>query len=344
MRRYIVLIFSFIIGGAILLNACKHDSVFGPATTVSFINSPGWPSPQYNFSSNPLTEEGILLGRYLFYDGRLSKDGNFPCSSCHEQSVGFTHEDHALAHGYGGNSTTRNPPGIYNMAWYKEYFQDGSMKKLEDVYISHITAPNEMAETIDNVISKLKQDATYRRLFRAAFGDGEINADRMAKALSQFVLTIVSNNSKYDKVKRGEATFSLPEQLGYDIFKTKCATCHQEPLFTDFSYRNIGLTLDPGLKDFGRMKVTGNRNDSLKFRVLSLRNCQLTRPFTHDGRFFSFTNIYMHYNAGVVNGPTTDPLVVPGIPLSNFEQGQLTAFLSALTDSVMISNPKFIKP
>jgi cytochrome c peroxidase len=201
-----------------------------------------------------------------------------------------------------------------------------------------------MAESVDNVIAKLKQDATYRRLFRAAFGDGEINADRMTKALSQFVLTIVSNNSKYDKVKRGEATFTLAEQLGYDIFKTKCASCHQEPLFTDFSYRNIGLTLDPGLKDFGRMKVTGNRNDSLKFRVLSLRNCQLTRPFSHDGRFFSFTNMYMHYNGQVVNGPTTDPLVVPGIPLSNFEQGQLTAFLNTLTDYVMIGDPKFMKP
>jgi cytochrome c peroxidase len=343
MKKHLIIILLFISCGVLLLDAWKHDSVFGPATPVTFVNPPGWPSPQYNFSSNPLTEEGILLGRYLFYDGRLSKDGNFPCSSCHEQAAGFTHEDHALAHGYGGNSTTRNPPGIYNMAWYKEYFQDGSMK-LEDVYISHITAPNEMAESVDNVIAKLKQDATYRRLFRAAFGDGEINADRMTKALSQFVLTIVSNNSKYDKVKRGEATFTLAEQLGYDIFKTKCASCHQEPLFTDFSYRNIGLTLDPGLKDFGRMKVTGNRNDSLKFRVLSLRNCQLTRPFSHDGRFFSFTNMYMHYNGQVVNGPTTDPLVVPGIPLSNFEQGQLTAFLNTLTDYVMIGDPKFMKP
>lgn len=344
MKRYIVIIFSFIIGGAMLLNACKHDTFIPPTTPVNFINPAGWPAPQYNFSSNPLTEEGILLGRYLFYDGRLSKDGNFPCSSCHGQPSGFTHDDHALAHGYGGSFTTRNPTGIFNMAWYNEYFQDGSMKKLEDVYISHITAPNEMAETVDNVIAKLKQDATYKKLFRAAFGDYEINADRMTKALSQFVLSIVSNNSKYDKVKRGEATFTLSEQLGYNIFQSKCISCHAGELFTDFTYRNIGLPLDPVLHDFGRMKVTNNRNDSLKFRVPSLRNCGLTRPFTHDGRFFSFTNMYMHYNNGVVVGPTTDPLVVPGIPLSNFEQGQVTAFLNTLTDSVLITNPRFSKP
>lgn len=344
MKRVVIIVFFFITGGSILLNACRRDSYVPPPTPITLQNPAGWPAMQYNLSANPITEQGVLLGRYLFHDGRLSKDGNYPCSSCHEQAAGFTHEDHPLAHGYGGSHTNRNPPGIYNMAWYSAYFQDGSMKKLEDVYISHITAPNEMAETVENVLNKLRQDATYRTLFRNAFGTEDITEDRMTKALSQFVLTIVSNNSKYDKVKRGEATFSLPEQLGYDIFKNKCSSCHQEPLFTDFTYRNIGMPLDNSLMDFGRMKVTNNKADSLKFRVLSLRNSQLTRPFGHDGRFFSFTNMYMHYNSQVVNGPTTDPAVVPGIPLSNFEQGQLTAFLNTLTDSVMLNNPKFAKP
>lgn len=344
MKKIIITIIIFVAAGSMVLQSCKHESVYNPLQPVSFLVPQGWPAPEYNFSNNALTEEGVALGRELFYDGRLSKDGNYPCSSCHEQAAGFTHEDHPLAHGYGGNHTNRNPPGIYNMAWYKEYFQDGSMKKLEDIYISHITAPNEMAETVENVLSKLRADAKYRAMFRAAFHSNEINADLMTKALSQFVLTIVSNNSKYDKVKRGEATFSLPEQLGYDIFKTKCVTCHKEPLFTDMTYRNIGMTLDADLKDHGRKKVTGLSSDSLKFRVLSLRNAQSTRPFGHDGRFFSFTNMYFHYDHGVVTGPTTDPLVVPNIPLSNFEQGQLTAFLNTLTDSVMINNPKFKKP
>lgn len=345
MKRIVfIIVFALITGGSMLLKSCKHETLYNPLTPVAFVTPQGWPAPEYNFAGNPLTEEGIALGRELFYDGRLSKDGNYPCSSCHEQVSGFTHEDHPLAHGYGGNHTNRNPPGIYNMAWYKEYFQDGSMKKMEDIYISHITAPNEMAETVENVIDKLKDDAKYRAMFRAAFHTTEINADLMTKAISQFVLTIISNNSKYDRVKRNEATFTLPEQLGYDIFKTKCSTCHKEPLFTDFSYRNIGMTLDPDLKDQGRKKVTGLSSDSLKFRVLSLRNAQSTRPFGHDGRFFSFTNMYFHYDHQVVNGPTTDPLVVPGILLSSFEQGQLTAFLNTLTDSVMINNPKFKKP
>jgi cytochrome c peroxidase len=344
MKRYVlIIIVGFIIGGSLLLESCRKIDYVLPPNAVNFVVPAGWPKPEYDFTQNPLTAEGIELGRHLFYEEMLSKTHHISCASCHEQVSGFTHEDHSFAHGHGGD-TYRNPPGIYNMAWYKEFLQDGSKKKLEDVYIDHINSPIDMGESVENVITKLKMDAKYRSMFRAAFSDPEINADRMTKALSQFVLTIVSSNSKYDKVKRGEATFTLAEGLGYDIFKTKCGTCHKEPLFTDMSYRNIGLTVDPDRNDFGRMRVTGNSTDSLKFRVLSLRNSQLTRPFAHDGRFFSYTNMYMHYNSGVVNGPTTDPLLTAGIPLSNFEQGQLTAFLNTLTDSVMINNPRFQKP
>lgn len=344
MKRLVLFILILLIGSAALLvEGCRHKDYVSPVTRISFQVPPGWPDPVYDFNNNPLTLEGIELGRHLFYEGKLSKDGNYPCSSCHEQKDGFTHADHPLAHGYGGH-TYRNPPGIYNMVWYKEFFLDGSQKKLEDVYLTHINDPDEMGETVASVIAKLQDDSKYRKLFRAAFGDDEINADRMTRALSQFVLTIVSSNSKYDRVKRGEDVFSLAEQLGYDIFKTKCASCHQEPLFTDLSYRNIGMARDPDLKDEGRKRVTGNSADSLKFRVLSLRNAAPTRPFGHDGRFFSCTNIYFHYNGGVINGPTTDPQVVPNIPLTPFEQGQLTSFLMALTDSTMLNDARFKKP
>ena len=344
MKKYVLIIVAFIIGGSVLLESCRKINYILPPNAVSFIVPAGWPAPEYDFSQNPLTEEGIELGRHLFYEGMLSKTHHISCASCHEQVSGFTHEDHSFAHGYGGD-TYRNPPGIYNMAWNKEFFQDGSIKKLEEVFITHINSPTDMGETMENVIAKLKMEPKYRGMFRAAFGDPEINADRLTKALSQFVLTIVSNNSKYDKVKRGEATFTLAEQLGYNIFQAKCSTCHSEPLFTDYTYRNIGLPLTADRPDdVGRKKVTGASGDSLKFRVLSLRNSELTRPFAHDGRFFSFTNMYMHYNNGVVNGPTTDPLVVPNIPLPNFEQGQLTAFLQTLTDSEMVNDPRFKKP
>lgn len=342
-RTIFSLICGGILGAVLVLNACRKVDYRLPAYPAQFYVPAGWPAPQYDFTQNPLTDEGVELGRYLFYEGRLSKNGMHSCASCHEQSDAFTHEDHAYAHGFAGD-TYRNPPGIFNMAWYSEYLQDGSQKKLEQVFIDHINSPIDMGESSASVIATLKEDATYRRLFRAAFGDPEINEERIGTALAQFVLTIISDNSKYDKVKRGEAVFSLSEQLGYDIFRNKCAGCHKEPLFTDMSYRNIGLPVDATRKDYGRMRVTGNRADSLKFRVLSLRNSQFTRPLGHDGRFFSFTNLYMHYNAGVVNGPTTDPGVVPSISLTAFEQGQLTSFLQTLTDSTLVINPKFRAP
>ena len=178
-------------------------------------------------------------------------------------------------------------------------------------------------------------------MFRKAFGDTVINTQRMTKAMSQFMLTMVSCNSKYDKVKRKEASFTLPEQLGYDIFKSKCASCHAEPLFTDYRFRNNGLPIDPVLKDIGRMKITGNKNDSLKFKVPSLRNIAVTYPYMHDGRYNSLYDVLEHYNSKIINGPTTDTLLKNKIRLSNFEKGQLIAFLNTLTDSAFLKDKRF---
>ncbi|MEO7530875.1 MAG: cytochrome c peroxidase, partial [Sediminibacterium sp.] len=207
--------------------------------------------------------------------------------------------------------------------------------------LAPITAENEMGETIDNVIKKLKADKEYRNLFKAAFGDETINTQRFGKAMSQFLLQMVSSNSKYDKVMRGEASFILPEQLGYDIFKKKCVSCHTEPMFTDYSFRNTGVPIDKYVNDLGRMKITGNPDDSLKFKVPSLRNVAMTFPYGHDGRFFSLMSIFEHYRKNMVAAPNTDPLVKDKIPLSNFEIGQLTAFLYTLTDSTFLKDPRF---
>jgi cytochrome c peroxidase len=151
-----------------------------------------------------------------------------------------------------------------------------------------------MAESIENVLKKLKADKEYRKLFKAAFGDETINTQRLGKAMSQFLLQMVSSNSKYDKVMRGEASFILPEQLGYEIFKKKCVSCHAEPMFTDYSFRNTGIPADKYLKDLGRMKITNNPDDSLKFKVPSLRNVAMTFPYGHDGRFFSLMSMYLN--------------------------------------------------
>ena len=142
---------------------------------------------------------------------------------------------------------------------------DGGIVHLDLQPMAPLTAINEMGETLENVIKKLNRDTAYKRMFKAAFGAPLINTQKMNMAISQFVLMLVSCNSKYDKVMRGEAEFILPEKLGYDIFKKKCSSCHAEPLFSDFSYRNTGLQLDNTLNDYGRMKITHNKKDSLKF-------------------------------------------------------------------------------
>ncbi len=341
MKSACFILFLAVLLSVLLVQSCSKTDGTPKASKVELQVPQGWPEPLYNFNNNPLTDQGILLGRKLFYDGKLSKDGNFPCASCHQQFAAFATFDHDFSHGINNQFTSRNAQGLFNLAWRKEMMHDGRAKDLDNQPVLPITAPNEMGETIQDVIAKLQADAEYRNLFKAAFGSEEITEQKMMKALSQFMLTMVSANSKYDRVKRGEASFTLAEGLGYDIFKTKCANCHTEPLFTDLSYRNIGMPEHPVLKDKGRMAFTGNKADSLKFMVPSLRNVQLTFPYGHDGRFPAIFNVLDHYRSSVVDGPTTDPLVKNKIPLSNFEIGQLTAFLNALTDSAFIVDQRF---
>ena len=305
---------------------------------------PGFPPMQYDFSRNRLTREGFELGRKLFYEGRLSKDGNFPCASCHQQFAAFATYDHDLSHGFNDQFTTRNAPPLFNLAWNKEMHWDGGINNLEVQPLAPLTAPNEMAEDIGTVIKKLRQDPGYRRLFKAAFGDEIINSQRMLKALAQFLVAMVSANSRYDKMKRGELAFNQFEQKGYEIFQTKCTSCHKEPLFTDLSYRNTGLSLNSTLKDVGRMRITGNPEDSLKFRVPSLRNVMLTAPYGHDGRFFSVSSVLDHYTDGVIISPTIDSLLRNRMELTPADKYYLQEFLYTLTDSTFVTDKRFAMP
>lgn len=310
-------------------------------TPLAFVVPKGWPAPQYDFKSNPLTEEGFELGKRLFYDGRLSKDGNFACATCHQQFAAFATIDHEFSHGFNNTLTTRNAPALFNLAWQSNFMWDGGINHLDLQPLAPISATNEMGETIDSVLIKLRADKQYVKMFTAAFGTGLINTQRMTKALSQFVLMMVSSNSKYDKIMRGQDTFNLPQRSGYAIFKTKCEGCHKEPMFTDYSFRNTGLPLNNTIKDYGRMRITGNPADSLKFRVPSLRNVQKTFPYGHDGRFYDLDGAMIHYRSKVQNGPTTDSLVKNFIPLSNYEIGQIKAFLYTLTDTAFLKNKMF---
>ncbi len=339
LSRAILFVLLFIFCGVFFMSF--NNSPGFKTTPLKFIVPKGWPQPVYDFKNNPLTKQGFELGRKLFYDGRLSRDGNFSCASCHQQFAAFATYDHNLSHGFNNSVTRRNAPGLFNLAWQKEFMWDGGINHLDAQPLAPITDTTEMAESIENVLKKLNADPQYKKMFTAAFGDATINTQRMTKALSQFLVMMVSSNSKYDRVMRGQDSFNLPQQLGYDIFRQKCITCHQPPLFTDFSYRNTGIAVEDFLQDYGRMKITRNAADSLKFKVPSLRNAQVTFPYGHDGRFYSLLDVLNHYRNGVVNGPTTDSIVKNKIPLSNFEIGQLQAFIYTLTDSSFLNDPRF---
>lgn len=328
MKIRIILFFGIsVLLSAILISACKKSGVvaddgpFNP-TYINFTIPAGWPAPPTTiFVNNPLTEEGFNLGKKLFYDGRLSKDGNFPCASCHQQFAAFATYDHDFSHGFNNSFTTRNAPPLFNLAWMTKLHWDGGVNHIEVQPLAPLTAQNEMAETVESVLSKLRADADYPGLFKSAFGNADITSQRMLKALAQYMGSIVSANSKYDKVKRGEASFTAPELNGYNLFKAKCETCHKEPLFTDNSFRNNGMAVNAFLNDFGRMAITNDRTDSLKFKVPTLRNVVLTFPYMHDGRIYSLGAAIDHYRTGIITTqPTLDPLLVNRIAITNAEK------------------------
>ncbi len=348
-RLHTILLLFVVCLGLVTFEACKKNDVQLPGngqvgTPLAFTIPAGWPATAYNFDSNKITKQGFELGRKLFYDGNLAKDGFTSCASCHQQFAAFVTFDHDFSHGVNNTFTTRNATGLQNLAWTKNFMYDGGINHLDLQPLAPLTAPNEMGETITGVLQKLQADGKYRQMFTAAFGNDQITTQRMTRALSQFILMMINNNSKYDRVMRNEASFNLAESLGYKIFKSKCTNCHTEPLFTDNTFRNTGISINMNIKDVGRMKVTNNPLDSLKFKVPSLRNVEVTAPYGHDGRFNNLDIVMEHYRSRVINGPTTDPLVKNGISLSNFEIGQIKAFLYTLTDSTYLTDKRFSAP
>jgi len=340
--RITISLILFVCCSLLIISATNGPGPFKP-TYLEFKIPDGWPKPPTNiFAKNRLTEEGFQLGRKLFYDGKLSKDGNFPCASCHQQFAAFANFEHDFSHGFNNGFTQRNAPPLLNLAWMTEFQWDGGVNHIEVQPLSPMTASNEMAEKIDSILIKLRKDTAYIRMFKAAFGTTEINSQRMLKALAQFTGSIVSADSKYDKVKRGERVFTASELNGYNTFKAKCAGCHKEPLFTNNSFRNNGLSLNTLLNDYGRMKITRDINDSLKFKVPTLRNAAITYPYMHDGRFFTLGQVIDHYRTGIqTNQPNLDSSLKNRLPMTNIEKNNLIYFIMTLTDSSLIHNPRF---
>jgi len=300
-----------------------------------------FPVPVYDTSRNPITQEGFELGRALFYDGILSRDGTISCGFCHIQTSAFTQHGHPVSHGIDDLPTKRNSPPIMNLAWQRFFFWDGGVFDL-DLFAPHpIQAHNEMGETLPNVFNKLRQHPHYPAMFKAAFGTEEINTTRFLKALSQFQLMCISANSRYDRFVRNQGGVLTPIELsGMALFKEKCASCHAGELFTDGSFRNNGLPVYSD--DLGREHITLNPQDRYKFKVPSLRNIVYTAPYMHDGRFQTLKAVLDHYTDGVVDSVTTDPLLKQnnrlGISMTESEKQQIIAFLQTLTDTAFINN------
>lgn len=302
-----------------------------------------FPEPVYDFSKNPVTQEGFELGRKLFYDPILSKNDMVACGSCHIQSASFTHHGHDVSHGIEDRLGSRNAPPIMNMAWSKAFFWDGGVFHLDLQPMVPITNYVEMDEKMSSVLEKLRKTPDYPGLFKKAFGSEEINSAAMLKALSQFMLMCVSSNSKYDKVMRHEGEkFTKQEEQGYKLFKQKCNDCHTEPLFTDYSFRNNGIAVGKN-GDIGRFNITLDSSDAYKFKVPSLRNIEFTSPYMHDGRYYSLTDAIDHYSDGIQNTPNLDPLLNKngklGIPMTVEEKTQIISFLRTLSDTSFIRNP-----
>lgn len=300
---------------------------------------PAAPSPDYN----PTTPQKVALGRALFDDPLLSASGQQACASCHAQELAFTD---GLRTSFGHNRLrgVRNSPSLLTAAWWKELFWDGRSPNLEDQALHSIIDPVEMASTHEVIVARIKDEGLYAPMFEAAFGDSEINIQRVGYALAAFQRTLKPRLSKFDRFMDGRARFSDRELQGLHLFRTKagCANCHNGPLLSDQKYHNIGLSYyGRELQDLGRYEATRDPVDIGKFRTASLRNVRRTAPYMHNGVMPELSGVVTFYNAGGArprpredqkddpHSPQTDPLLAP-LNLTPDEREALVAFLETL--------------
>lgn len=335
--KKVVCILLALCGIAVLLTSFGYGV---PGDNVKFVSPQGWPEPHYH---PEVTPAGFRLGRRLFFDPGLSRDSSTSCASCHLQFTGFTHVDHALSHGINGLKGTRNSMTLFNLAWSQSFMWDGGVNNLEVQPLSPITNPVEMDNTLANVVNRLNTSPTYKKLFYAAFGDSIATGQYVLKALAQFTSMLVSCNSKYDKYVRKEAGGELTEVelKGLNVFREKCSSCHTEPLFTNNTFQNNGLPVDTELNDYGRIRITHNLDDSLKFKVPSLRNVVVSYPYMHDGRFHTLRQVLDFYSDGVMHSRTLAPQLKNNIRLNEEEKVEILAFLQTLTDNDFLFDMRF---
>ncbi|SIS60558.1 cytochrome c peroxidase [Chryseobacterium piscicola] len=304
-----------------------------------------FPEMTFDQDENPITKNGVELGRKLFYEGKLSRNNTISCGFCHIQEHAFTHHGHTVSHGIDNQLGIRNAPPIQNMIFLKRYMWDGVIHNLNQQPIIPITDAKEMDSSMPDVVAKLSKEDFYKKLFKQTYGDESITGERVLKALSQFMATLISADSKYDQFKQGNVNLSSQESQGRVLFQQKCASCHKGELFTDESFKNTGMYYNTQFKDAGRYRVTLDQNDWMKFRVPSLRNVEYTAPYMHDGRYYTLEAVLNFYSDNVEDNPNLDPQLKQnnhvGIAMNAQEKQFIIAFLKTLSDKNFISNPKF---
>ena len=301
--------------------------------------------------NNPLTEEGVALGKKLFFDTILSSDNSISCASCHNPKNAFTDKT-VFSEGVNGSIGTRNVMPLFNLAWnFDDRFAwDGKEFGLESQVFEPVTNELEMHSNWEEVIQKLQDNEEYPLLFEEAFGTSVIDSVNVSKAIAQFERTLISASSKFDQYLLGETELTENELNGLNVFlredKGDCFHCHgseNNPLWTDNDFHNNGL--DTNFTDLGLGAVTGDPNDNGKFKSPSLRNLAFTAPYMHDGRFETIDEVINHYSEGLVFSETIDPLMKQvnkgGVHLTESDKADLKAFLLTLSDYDFINNPDF---
>jgi cytochrome c peroxidase len=320
-------------------------------TAFALAIPPNFPRPQLP-ADNPLTVEGVALGKKLFFDPRLSRDESQSCANCHHPTSAFADAGRALSVGVDGLPGKRNAMPLFNLLWQRDFFWDGRVHRLRDQPPGPIQNPLEMHASLAEVTSRLAADPEYPPLFEHAFGATNVTNARMCLALEQYMFTLVSGDSKFDRAARGEAELTAQEQRGLRLFNTEydpargkygadCFHCHGGPLFSDYTFKNNGLDAAP--RDAGRFLVTTNAADLGKFKTPSLRNVAVTGPYMHDGRFATLEEAVEHYSTGIQRSDTLDANLAKlpdgGLHLSVEDQQALVAFLQTLTDEQFKTNP-----
>lgn len=297
-------------------------------------------------NNNPATNEGVALGRKLFYEKMLSNNSTISCASCHKQEKAFS-DPRRFSLGTAGNPGNRNAMAIINPGWNTTLFWEGRRSTLEEQAHDPVTNPVEMANTWPVAVQRLQQDPHYPDMFEKAFGTRTIDSTLVVQAISQFERTFISFNSRFDQQEfLGQNVFTAQEARGRELFfgTARCSGCHKSPLMTDFGFRNIGLDAIP--TDSGRITVTHLSTDYGKFKTPTLRNIALTAPYMHDGRFSTLRQVVDFYTGGVqANSPNVaQGLVTTPIQLSDHEKEDLIAFLETLTDNSFVTNPELSRP